>query len=162
MRATSLHRRTIDAPVEVVGGLIDTLASPDDRLWPHEHWPAMRFDRPLGVGAAGGHAFIRYRVVDHIPARSITFRFTAPAGLTGTHSFEVRPDEDGPVLVHTIDARARGWFSLAWPLVVRPLHEALMTDAMAKAESEATGCDAGRPQWSGWVRLLRRALRRRR
>ena len=39
----------------VAGRLLDGLSAADDRLWPKDRWPAMRFDRPLKVGARGGH-----------------------------------------------------------------------------------------------------------
>ena len=95
MRAISLHSRRTTAPVDVIGSLIDTLASPDDRLWPRRAWPAMRFDRPLGIGADGGHAFVRYHVAEYRPGRRIAFRLTGPRGLTGTHTFEAGAAEGG-------------------------------------------------------------------
>ncbi|UNO43730.1 DUF2867 domain-containing protein [Streptomyces sp. MST-110588] len=39
----------------------------------------MRFDRPLGVGAYGGHGPVRYRVSAYDPGRRIRFDFTSPA-----------------------------------------------------------------------------------
>ncbi|MCJ7726050.1 MAG: SRPBCC family protein [Acidimicrobiia bacterium] len=158
MRAASVHQRHLAAPVADLGALIDTLASPDDRLWPHRTWPAMRFDGPLGVGAAGGHAFVRYHVEDYRPGSSVVFRITGPRGFSGTHRFDAGSDGDGAVLTHTIDGAASLRFAMPWFMVVRPLHDALIEDALDNAEREATGTVAGPARWSWWVRMLRRLL----
>jgi len=44
MRMSNGHERRIAAPTARVGTLLDTLASSHDRFWPHENWPAIRFD----------------------------------------------------------------------------------------------------------------------
>lgn len=49
----NVHERWLAAPAAMVGALLDSLAGPEDRLWPSQQWPAMWFDRPLGVGATG-------------------------------------------------------------------------------------------------------------
>lgn len=162
MRVRSLHRRRLPAPPERVGALLDTLASDDDRLWPHERWPPMRFDRPLGAGADGGHAFVRYTVAGYEPGRSVEFRIHGPQGFSGRHGFHVHPDEDGAVLTHWIEAEARGRFIASWLLAVRPLHDALVEDALDKAERAVTGRLDAPARWSRWVHLLRRLGARRR
>lgn len=162
MRAASFHERLIGAPLETVGTLIDTLASDDDRLWPHRTWPAMRFDRSLGVGADGGHAFIHYDVTAHQPGRSVTFRFKGPRGLTGTHRFDTTEAGDGTRLSHTIEGKVTWWFAPIWLTVVRPLHDALIEDALENAERETTGPVAEPVRSSLWVRILRRVLGSRR
>ena len=162
MRATSIHRRHIQAPVEAIGALIDGLASADDRLWPGGRWPPMRFDRPLGTGADGGHGFIRYDVAAFEPGHSATFRFKGPRGLTGTHGFETATAAGGTVLSHTIAGRASWWFAPVWLAVIRPVHDALIEDALDNAERESTGTAAEPARWSWWVRTLRRVLARRR
>jgi hypothetical protein len=158
----NVHRRRIAAPVDVVGVLIDTLASPDDRLWPGDRWPPMRLDRPLGIGADGGHAFIRYRAEAYQPGRTVRFRFGGPNGLSGTHSFEVEGDHSAATLTHTIDGAVTLRFAPVWLAVVRPLHEALIEDCLDRAEAEAAGAAPGPTRWSWWVRLLRRLARGRR
>ena len=158
MRIASIHRRHLDATGADVSGLIDGLSSADDRLWPHDRWPAMRFDRPLGPGADGGHGPIRYRVEAHEPGRSVVFRFGGPRGLSGTHHFEVVTDREQTLLVHTIEGAATFRFAPAWMLVFRPLHDALIEDALDRAELACTGTVARRARWSWWVRLLRRML----
>ena len=59
LRVLNVHDRNIAAPPDAVGALIDSLASDDDALWPSRTWPRMYLDRPLGVGAIGGHGPIR-------------------------------------------------------------------------------------------------------
>jgi hypothetical protein len=43
---------------------------------------------------------------------------------------------------------------LSWPLIFRPLHDALIEDSFATAEA-ALGQPARMRAWSLWVRLLR-------
>jgi hypothetical protein len=62
MLMRNVHTRELPATAEAVGGLLDALASPKDRLWPRQRWPAIRFDRPLQQGATGGHCPIGYSV----------------------------------------------------------------------------------------------------
>lgn len=121
----------------------------------------MRFDRPIQPGAIGGHGPIRYTVTSYEPRRRVTFQFTAPRGFVGQHWFEVLPEgEAGALLRHTIDMKLTGSALLSWPLVFRPLHDALVEDALAKAQV-AFGEQPRRVRWSAWVRLLRYVLTRR-
>ena len=155
MRVLNVHERDLAAGPDQVGAVLATLASPDDVLWPTADWPAMRFDRPLAVGAVGGHGPIRYTVDAIEPGRAIRFRFTAPAGFDGTHAFDVRRASDGTsVLRHTIDMRVTGRAVLSWNLVFRPLHDALMEDCLTRAEA-AVGQTPRPVPWSLWVQLLR-------
>jgi len=156
MRITNTHQRALPASPEAVGRLLDSLAGNPDPLWPAGPWPPMRFDRPLGVGAEGGHGPIRYRVEAYLPGERICFRFTGPAGLTGTHEFSVPAAPAGSVLRHALEGRTRGLMLAAWPLFYRPLHDALIEDALDKAERALTGGVARPRSWSPWVRLLRR------
>lgn len=121
----------------------------------------MRFDRPLTTGATGGHGPIRYDVVDYQPARRVRFAFTRPSGLRGYHEWVARPVAAGYELRHSLVADTTGWPVLSWPLIWRPLHDALIEDALDKAAS-GLGCGGGRSSWSAYVRMLRRAARRRR
>ena len=43
MRMSNVHERTIATPAARVGVLLDTLASADDKFWPHENWPGVKF-----------------------------------------------------------------------------------------------------------------------
>ncbi len=157
----NVHRRKLEASSETVGVLIDGLASADDRLWPHEWWPAMRFDRPLGVGAEGGHGPIRYTVEWYEPGAGVWFRFTGPAGFDGGHGFFAHPDGDRTLLENRLEMKVHGPARISWPLLLRPLHDALMEDALWKAGG-AMGEDSPRPRWSRRVRCLRRMAARQR
>lgn len=157
-RVRNVHRREYSAAADAVGALIDTLASPNDRLWPLGHWPAMRFDRPLGEGASGGHGPIGYVVESYEPGRRIRFRFFAPRGFDGFHEFRAMRENGAACLVHELDMTARGFARMSWPLVFRPLHDALVEDAFDKAAIELHEQPLSRP-WSRRVRTLRTLLR---
>ena len=64
---SNAHVREIAAPAAAVGEILATLGSADDRLWATDIWVTtpVRFDRPLAVGAEGGHGSIRYSVVEY-------------------------------------------------------------------------------------------------
>jgi hypothetical protein len=157
----NIHERVIHAPLSKVGGLIDNLATPDDALWPKDRWPPVRFDRPLEVGASGGHGPIRYSVEAYEPGRSVRFRFTAPRGFTGTHSFDAEEIAPGSTrLRHTLTMRLSGVARLSWPLMFRWLHDALVEDALDRAEAHCEQKSVARREWSFVVRLLRRLARR--
>ena len=154
----NIHERELDAPPARVGELLDSLASQDDALWPHHLCPRMRFDRPLGVGAHGGHGPIRYVVEEYAPGESVTFRFVGPRGFDGFHRFDRISTSAGKVaLRHTLEMTTRGRALLSWPLVFRPLHDALIEDAFAAAEA-ALGREPRIRPWSWRVRLLRAIL----
>ncbi len=157
MQVVNIHQRRFPRPPGEVGRLLDTLASEDDTLWPCSLWPAMRFDRPLGVGADGGHGPVGYVVVEYDPGRRIRFRFSAPRGFNGHHEFEVLPESDGATLRHTIDMNAEGPALLTWPLAIRWLHDACLEDAFATAEVSLGLAPTIQP-WSLWVKLLRLAM----
>ena len=161
MTVRNMHERRLDCPASEAGHLIDALSSSDDRLWPNEDWPAMRFDRPLGVGAQGGHGPIGYHVSGYRPARSVRFTFDGPRGFDGYHQFEVLPT--GPntcVMRHTLSMTVRGPARVTWPLVFRPLHDALIEDSLHKAQVQLGSTQAGRPVWGTYVHMLRAGVRR--
>lgn len=163
MRIWNVHERRLDAPPEKVGAILNTLSSRDDRLWPHDSWPPQQLDAPLGVGARGGHAFVRYAVSAFVPGRIVEYRFDG-TGLTakwdGRHLFEVIPRRSDVLLRHTIDAAAdpRTW--LTWFLMIRPMHNALLEDALDRAE-KSLGIGPKKPaRWGVWVKLVRRIAAR--
>jgi hypothetical protein len=121
----------------------------------------MRFDGPLAVGARGGHGPIRYTIEDYEPGRRIAFRFTAPNGFHGTHSFVLSPREGGCELRHVLEMRVSGRAIITWPLVFRPLHDALLEDGLDKGDAMLGEKDWVKRKWPWGVRALRRLLARR-
>ncbi|MFJ9370934.1 SRPBCC family protein [Nocardia sp. NPDC101769] len=161
MAVINLHTRRLPVSEAEAAALLDTLSSDDDRLWPRQDWPPMRFDRPLSIGAVGGHGLIRETVEQYQPGRWIRFRCTAPAGFDGFHELAIHTDSDGTVvLTHLIAMRLRGSARLLWPLVVRWLHDACLEDILDQAERELTGTVRRPARWSPYVRLLRAVLQR--
>jgi hypothetical protein len=166
MNVRNVHARRLPVPAAAAGVLLDGLAGSDDPIWPGDAWPRLKLAGGLVPGARGGHGPVRYRVAAHEPGRHARFAFEPPrrgfaAGLTGEHRFEVEPAGDAAcVLRHVVEGRASGTMRLKWPLVVRPLHDALVEDALDRAERRLTGAVATPARWSPWVRLLRRVIRR--
>lgn len=155
MQVVNVHERELRADTAAVGALLDSLATENDLLWPRACWPAMRLDRPLGVGAAGGHGPISYVVEEYRPGQVVKFRFLGPRGFDGHHWLEVLPmGGHGTLLRHTIRMRGHGPALLSWPLAIRPLHDALLEDALALAQASLGATPAVRP-WSLWVKFLR-------
>ncbi|WP_211247776.1 SRPBCC family protein [Cryptosporangium arvum] len=156
----NVHVRELPVPPDAVAPLVDGLGSPDDEFWP-KRWPPLVFDRPLAVGATGGHSSIRYSVVEYEPGRRVRCAFDPAIGVRGYHEFRVESLADDRVrLVHECDATIHGRMHLLWPVAIRWLHDALIEDALDNAERSSTGA-VGRPRhWSPWVRVLRRRLSR--
>jgi hypothetical protein len=166
MRITSTHARTLAAEPDDVGALLDGLASERDVLWPSERWPTtpIGFDRPLGVGADGGHGLIRYHVSAYEPGRRVEFTFAPGHGLEGTHALRVEPAGDGrTVLTHDLDVATVWWMRPVAPLLLQA-HDALIEDLLDCAEV-ATGGSAGapsrRPRWLTLADKLEGLLTRR-
>ncbi|RZU53365.1 uncharacterized protein DUF2867 [Krasilnikovia cinnamomea] len=136
----NVHERVLAAPTADVGRLLDRLGGPDDLLWPSPTWLPMRFDRPLGVGADGGHGPVRYHVTAYEPRRRVEFTFGSRINLSGTHTFEVL--DRGPascVLRHRLAARPVGMMRLLWPAAVRVCHDTVLEHLLDNAERTVTG-----------------------
>lgn len=156
MPVLNIHVRELPVPCDAVGALIDTLASPDDRLWPSGRWPVICLDRGLSIGSHGGHGPIRYTVVAYQPRHWVRLRFTGPRGFDGFHEFTVEPvDATHARLTHLLAMRPRRVARVSWPLLYRPLHDALIEDALENAQQALTG-HARTAHWSLRVRGLRR------
>ena len=154
----NVHERVVAAPVGRVWELVEGLGGADDHLWPAPAWSPMRLDRPLAVGARGGHALIRYAVTSYEPTRRVKFTLDPTIGARGTHTFTVSPlGPDRTLLRHELAARLTGRMRLAWPLAVRWLHDALLEDLLDRAQDAGGVPPARRARHSAWVRLLRRA-----
>lgn len=154
MFVINLHDRSLATSPEKVGALIDTLGTQDDRLWPRERWPSIRFDRPLQVGAKGGHGPIRYEVEAYSPGRLVRFRFSSPRGFDGTHMYEVVTRGKSVTLRHLLKMNVRRAALLTWPLFYGPLHDALIEDSLDNAERAVASTDPA-TRWSRYVRVLR-------
>ncbi|MER7734258.1 SRPBCC family protein [Streptomyces erythrochromogenes] len=157
MGVFNVHERVLTAGPDQVGALIDTLSrGADDRLWPGRLWEEMELDRPLAVGAAGGHGPVRYTVSAYVPGTWVRFAFTGPRGFHGFHEFTALPvDADRTVLRHTLAMTVSGVSRLTWPLAYRPMHDAVLEDCLDRAERACTGVLARRARWSPYVRFLR-------
>ncbi len=151
----NVHARTIEAPAGRVGALLDRLASDDDPLFPSPAWAPIRFDRPLGAGAAGGHGPVRYSVTVHDPGRRLRFAFDPPGN--GFHELSVEPVGSGRCLLrHVLEQDLRGAEYLGWLLAVRAVHGTVIEELFDNAELAATGT-LPRPVRRGrYVRLLQR------
>lgn len=155
MKVLNVHERVLPQAAEV-GTLIDGLGDAHhDRLWPSERWPAMTLDRPLAVGAAGGHGPIRYVVDEYEPGRRVRFRFTAPTGFIGFHEFRAVQMAERSILQHVLTMRTKSWARLTWPIAFGPLHDSLIEDSLDKAEQETAGKVQEPSQWTPWVAALR-------
>jgi hypothetical protein len=165
MKVLNIHERSYRAAPEVIGALIDSLSGPDDSLWPRDKWPAQTLDGPLGEGAGGGHGPVKYTVCEYIPGRRVAYRFD-PAGLIagfdGRHYFEVVSRRHDVLLRHVLEAQCDMKTWLRWKMVVEPLHDALVEDALDGAEHRLHGRVERPANWSPWVKGLRRILAKRR
>lgn len=149
------HERVIEAPAEVVGALLDRLSAEDDPLFPTPAWDAMIFDRPLGVGATGGHGPIRYSVIEYEPGSRVRFSFTPPDN--GFHEMSVEPVGEGRCRVrHVLQTELHGRHRLLWSAVVRPLHDTVIEEVFDNIERAAAGGCARPVRWSPGVRLYNR------
>lgn len=155
MAVLNVHTRQLPAPVAEVGALIDSLSGSADRLWPGKQWPPMLFDRPLEVGAVGGHGPVRYTVEGYQPGRLVRFRFTGPRGFDGFHEFTAHSmGANASELRHVLVVKPRGPARLGWPLAYRWMHDACVEDSFDRAELELTGTVRQRARWSWYVRVL--------
>ncbi|MFF2700193.1 SRPBCC family protein [Streptomyces cyaneofuscatus] len=156
MGVYNVHERLLPAKGEEVGALLDTLAGEEDGLWPRRSWPPMKLDRPLAPGAAGGHGPVRYTVAAYVPSTWVRFTFSGPRGFHGFHEYAVLPvDETHTILRHTLAMNTTGPARLTWPLIWRPLHDALLEDSLDRAEGACTGTVAHPARWRPYARLLR-------
>ncbi len=167
MQVHNVHSRDLAAQPERLGPLLDSLGQPDDRLWPVDVWPTMpmRLDRPLAVGAHGGHDKIRYFVDAYEPGRSVRFRFKPGVGLVGFHRLDVSPL--GPCrsrMTHTLDCRVERRILPLAPFILA-YHDAVVEDLLDRAEEAVTGVrprPARRPLWlraANWLDVTRAGRR---
>lgn len=151
------HQRILPCKKEQAAYLIDALASPEEAFWPRG-WPRVRMSAGLRPGSYGGHGPIGYFVEEYHPGREVQFRFTAPSGFNGYHRLELRDHAEGCLLEHDLQVKTSWLAWLKWHLVLRPLHDALLEDALDKAGSHFGQHPQNR--YSLYVRLLRWLMRR--
>ena len=132
MKIVNVHQRLLHASPDRVAALIASLGSPNDQLWPRTGFPRMVLDRPLAVGAKGGHGPIRYMVEACEPGFA-KFRFTSA---NGWHAFEVlEGTAHHCVLEHRMELNVSGLALLRWLLVIRPLHDACVEELLSQAQA---------------------------
>lgn len=160
MKVLNIHKRVINRPKDEVLDLFNTLSLKEDRLWPVERWPAMKFKNGLKLNAQGGHGPIRYKVVEYRRSGLVAFEFQKPHGFNGTHKFEVMDLMDNKAeIIHTLQMKTTGMGTLIWLLALRWLHDALLEDAFDKVENQL--CNGKKKsEWNLWVKILRRLMRR--
>jgi hypothetical protein len=159
MNIINIHKRILNQPKEKVSKLLATLSTDNDKIWPFEKWPAMKFKAGLKVGAKGGHGPIRYSIEKYIPNELIQFKFSKPTGFNGIHKFEVLSLDKGKTeLRHTIEMDAEGKGLSTWIIAIRSLHNALLEDALDKVENQFSSIKR-KTEWSIWVKILRKILK---
>lgn len=151
----NVHQRRYPVETARLAEILDRVAERNSPLWPGDRWPPMILDRPLGVGATGGHGPVRYSVTAYEPGRRVEFTFTPDFFARGTHTFEIL---DGDTLRHSMIIRVKGVGHLLWPLAFRWLHDAFMADMLDRAGDSVGHPPESRARWSPWVRLLRRMV----
>ena len=159
MKVLNIHTRVINQPKAVIDKLFKTLSTKEDKIWPKEKWPAMKFRDGLIQGARGGHGPIRYTIKQIIPSEKIEFEFTKPNGFNGIHKLELRSlDGTKTEVKHTIDADTNIGASIQWLIGIRWLHDALIEDAFDKIENQFSK-EKKKTNWNLWVRILRKFLK---
>ncbi len=156
MKVTTVHRRFIASPFDVVSSVLKTIGTHNDKVWPVDKWPAMRFQEGLKVGASGGHGPIRYTISAHRSGKHIRFAFIRPKLFHGYHEFELHMQScSSCVLIHRINMNVVGWGIVQWIVAIRFLHDALLEDLLDKVEGNCVVKPKAKHNWSTWVRLLR-------
>ena len=154
-KVLNVHRRVLPARGPAAEALLRSLASHEDRMWPGDKWWPQRFDGGLVPGSKGGHGPVKYKV-ESVAPRHVVYRFPSKGWFRGTHAFHLRDHPNGTELVHTLDGSTHGIGLVLWPLLVRPLHDALLEDVLDRAERSAGRAPVPPANHSGYVRFLRR------
>ncbi len=158
MKVLNIHKRILNHPKSKVTELTKTLSTENDRIWPNEKWPKMKFKEGIQVGAKGGHGPIRYSVEKYNPSEIIQFRFSKPSGFNGIHKLEITELTDKKTEIkHTIEMNTVGKGTLIWILAVRSLHNALIEDGFDKLENNLTE-NRKLTEWNFWVKFLRKQI----
>ena len=161
MKVTNIHKRKLQQTKAQVVILFKTLATNDDKIWPSENWPAIRFKEILKVGAKGGHGSVRYSIINFKEGESITFQFSKPDGFSGTHEFSINEvDKNITEITHEINMNTTTIkATVLWVIGIRLLHDALIEDAFDKIENSYSE-EKKVTKYSLWVKLLRSVFKR--
>ena len=120
----------------------------------------MVLDRPLALGADGGHDGIYYYVSEYEPGRRVRFTFHPRTGIVGAHELGLDAlDDERSRIRHVLIGRTSGAMRVMFPAAVEPLHDAVIEDLFDNAEHETTGTVIRPATWSPRVRVLRRLAR---
>ncbi len=158
MRILNIHSRIIAQPKNELEILFSSLSSKNDKIWPKNHWPRLKFKDGLKVGAKGGHGPIRYTIEIFNPEEKIQFRFDKPQGFNGVHRFEIiELDSQNSFLKHSIDMKSNLRATLIWYIAIKWLHDALIEDLLDRVENHYNNSKK-RTKWSLWVKFLRKIL----
>ena len=162
MKVLNIHKRTINQPKDKVTELLKTLSTENDRIWPKEKWPEMKFKEGIQIGAKGGHGPIRYTTEKYNPNEIIQFRFSKPNGFNGIHKFEIKElDKEKTEIKHTIDMNTEGKGTLIWTFAICSLHNALIEDGFEKLENNFSD-NRKSTEWNIWVKFLRKQISKKR
>ena len=158
MKVLNIHKRTLNQPIDKLAELLKTLSTENDRIWPKEKWPEMKFKEGIKIGAKGGHGPIRYSVEKYNPNELIQFRFSKPNGFNGIHKFEINELSDQKTEIkHTIDMNTEGKGTLIWFFAICSLHNALIEDGFDKLENIFFD-NRKSTKWNIWVKFLRKYM----
>lgn len=162
MKVLNIHKRILNQPKSKISELLATLSTENDRIWPKEKWPKMKFKNGIQVEAKGGHGPIRYSVEKYNLNEIIQFRFSKPYGFNGIHKFEIKELADNQTEIkHTIDMNTEGKATLMWIFAIRSLHNALIEDGFDKLENNFSD-NPKSTEWNMWVRFIRKQIAKKR
>lgn len=159
MKVLNIHKRTLNQPKNKVTELLKTLSTQNDKIWPKENWPEMKFEDGIQVvGSKGGHGPIRYSVEKYNPSEIIQFRFSKPNEFNGIHKFEINELSGGKTEIkHTVDMNTEGKGTFIWAFAIRSLHNALIEDGFDKLENNFSD-NRKSTEWNVWVKFLRKQI----
>lgn len=160
MEVVNVHKRTINLPKTEVAKLLKTIATKNDKVWPKNNWPPIRFKNGFKEGEKGGHGIIRYTLEVLDPDKIIIFRFLKPEGFNGIHKFEIKSvNKKNTEIKHSIIMKTGPIATIKWILAIKWLHDALIENAFDTIENNYLK-NKKHTKWSFWVKLWRFILSR--
>jgi len=161
MQVINIHKRKLQQPKAKVVELFKTIATKEDKIWPYQNWPAIRFKDTVKVGVKGGHGRIKYTIIQFTEGESIEFQFTKPDGFIGTHKLYLKElKRHQTEIVHEIKMNTSTIkATFLWVTVIRWLHDALIEDAFDRVENHFSK-EKKVTKYSLWVKLLRAVYKR--